>query len=447
MAELFYLLALLSVFASKTLLGKWFNHISIYFVIWAGMIYFYELRFMAYFDLSPYLWGVVFSGSLSFLFGAALYPLLLKVHPIPEKIPNDKLKASYLEFFTDDKLLSRLILWFSLIGLAAALHHWWILISKFGSLQNIFINFNTIYRMRLENQIEGIIPYIYVASYAGVLFGGIKVAKDGNVSFLSLLPFFGVIIKEMANVARAGILFAFILFICSIFFSRFAIEKIPNARRVPFFSFKNVATLVIVIGLAISAAGLVRSFRGTIESFTSSSSELRAFKDNFFITPSLYLYVSSHIGVLNKYLEQPPKEYPQYGEGTFFSLYNILARFDLASPATVYDKGYFIPMWTNTSTVYKQLHQDFGLPGVFIPPFLMGLFCSFFWKRFFARLYMLDFVILVFLTVAVAFSFLAIVTKVSIWIISLISILLIIKLIGILKKMHVLAGYSSSLSA
>lgn len=425
---LFLLVSILAIVTSRAVLGKWFNHISFYFVLWAGMVSFYEMKLMAYFDLSDRFWLVVFAGSLSFLFGSLLYPAVKKVFEQKNAVISQT-DPLYLIIFENDILLNRIILFCSVVGIVSALHHWFVLINIFGSLPNVVINFNVIYRMRVENRIEGLIPYAYVLAFAGVFFAGIKVAKEGKVGILSLSPFIGVILRELANVGRAGILFAFVMFISVIFLSRYSIQQKSGDASKSFFNLKSILPLAIILGLLIGSAGLVRTFRGTYESYKAASTSLNKTAGGFFITPSLYLYISSHAGVLNKYLDKDFEKDFTAGETTFFSLYNFLSKFDLVKAPDAYEKGFFIPMWSNTSTVYRYLHQDFGLLGLFLPPFLTGLLASFFWIRFYERNKIIDLLLLSYIFIGIGMSFMILVTKASIWLISLVAVYLIIKAI------------------
>lgn len=434
MAEIFYFFSLFAILTGRMLFGKWFNHLTIYFVIWAGMIFFYELRLMAYYDLSTHVWLVVYSGSLSFYFGSVLYPIFKKIHSEKELINKDSKSGIFDELVSNDKLLSGIIICLGFIGLFAAIHHWYILVTKFGGLPQVFINFNSIYRLRVENKIEGIIPYIFISSYVAVFFAGIKVAKEGKISFLSMLPFIGVFLKEFANVARAGILLSFIMFASTMIISSYIIKKKNGTPRQSFFRVKNIIVFAVLISVSIGAAGAVRSLRGSIESFNASGAQLREFRDNFFLTPSLYLYLSSHIGVLNMYFIKPPKEDPLFGEVILYTLYNALAKLDITPQANLYDAGYFIPMWTNTSTVYKQVHEDFGDVGVLVAPFIVGFLCSYFLLRFLLFHRLNSLILLTFFYIGVAFSFLGPVTKLTTWSISLIVLIIISWLLSFWRR-------------
>ena len=141
------------------------------------------------------------------------------------------------------------------------------------------------------------------------------------------------------------------------------------------------------------AASLVRISRNigteTSESYEGTSNELRQFKDNLIISPSLYLYLSSDVGVLSQYLRSegtsyPEMDYTQFGQNTFLPVYNFLSKFGFIDRVSGYQRGYFIPMWTNTGTYIRELHADFGITGILLGPYLIGLLIT--WIAFIPKL-------------------------------------------------------------
>ena len=81
--------------------------------------------------------------------------------------------------------------------------------------------------------------------------------------------------------------------------------------------------------LFVGSATIIKDFRGTFESYKASSSSLNKLEKGLIISPSIYLYVSSHVGVLSKYF-QDPREKAMFGENTFQPIYNFLSKFGIA---------------------------------------------------------------------------------------------------------------------
>lgn len=164
---------------------------------------------------------------------------------------------------------------------------------------------------------------------------------------------------------------------------------------------------------------MVRSTRGSIESFSGSSQKLNELKGNFFLTPSLYLYACSHIGVFNKYLELDYEKRNRPGEITFQPVFNFLSKFGVVHHPPFYDKGYFIPMWSNTGTYLKPLFEDFGPLGIYLGPFILGFFTSLLWFNFFEKKSLISLIYLSYFYVLIIFSFLTMFSRTGIWLISL----------------------------
>jgi oligosaccharide repeat unit polymerase len=179
-----------------------------------------------------------------------------------------------------------------------------------------------------------------------------------------------------------------------------------------------------VLIVVVLAAGLVKSFKNPAENYKASTRELRELEDGFLISPSIYLYASAHVGVLNAYLYSQDEQ-TAFGENMFLPIYRFLGKFDLVKKTSFYQKGYYIPMYTNTGTYLRELHADFGPIGLFLFPFFLGLVVTYYWFNFYENQNLASLVVLVFIFLLIAFSFLVLVTRLSYWAISL-SILLVL---------------------
>ena len=277
--------------------------------------------------------------------------------------------------------------------------------------------------MRVEGELA-FVPYLSSFSYVAVFLGALYSARKGKISFYLTFPFLGVILSDLANVGRAGMLFAFVEFISALVLYSYSINKydLNQSKR----SNKKFAISIVLIFISlVAAATVVKSIRGSVESISSSTSTLNKLKGNAVITPTVYLYFSSDVGVLNKYLELE-KENSMFGENTFMPIYRVLNKLDLVEKPQFYQTGYYIPMWTNTGTYLRELHADFGVTGILLVPFLLGLFITFLWFKFFETTRLNYLVILVYFYIIIFFSFVVFEPRQGYWIISLVLILLFI---------------------
>ncbi|HMN26430.1 MAG TPA: oligosaccharide repeat unit polymerase, partial [Ignavibacteriaceae bacterium] len=175
-------------------------------------------------------------------------------------------------------------------------------------------------------------------------------------------------------------------------------------------------------------SSFIRISRGSRENYVGTDRQLKQMKDNFLFSPSIYLYISSDAGVFSKYLELD-KEEARIGENSFRLFYDFLSRFELVEKPKFFQQGYFIPMWTNTGTFIREIHADFGIIGVLVIPFILGISLTWFWFIFIRTGNIFSLVFMVYLYLIIGFSFLVMVTRLNQWYFSQILILLYIPIL------------------
>lgn len=407
------------IIAGKFFFEKWFNHVTLYSLIWMVMLVAYEAKLMKFVEISPLAWMMICGAFLSFVIGSITqFSLRSNLSEVQEL----SVKYSMKIFEDDARMLKITIAILSSIALFSAAHSWWILISKYGSVVNVFLNAVEIYRQRIEGEIQGIIPFIHLTGYVGIFYSALLIGYQKKISLISILPFIAVVLKEVSNLGRAGMLTGFFLFIATYFlYSNFFKSEKTDERK-----YKMILTFVVIIVIIVAAAGLIRSTRGTIESFKGTSGSLASMRAGFLITPSLYLYMSSHVGVFSKYIENDYDNGNHFGEKTFQPVYNLLSRFDIVKHPGFYEKGYYIPMWTNTGTYLRALFGDFGVAGIFLFPYLIGIFTTFLWIQVKRSGGAIRLIFLCFLYVMILFSPITMISHHSIWTLTLFIVIMIL---------------------
>jgi len=408
-------ISFLGIILGKLLFRKWINHLTIYCIIMGGLIFLYELKLLPYPKIIPLAWFFIIASFLSFLFGIITVINARNLYPSKDNLEN-KSSIFLPIFFDDGKALKYSILFFSFVGLFVAMHRWYILIKIFGSIPAVLINASLVYRLN-HGQIDEFIPILPAFVYVAIFLAGIYAAYKGRFSFITFFPFIGIVLKELTYFGRAELLLTLIEF----FFSFFLFRHLLNRDSLQRFKFskKNaiIATTILVVFLT-AAASFIRISRGNYENYEGASRGLKQLKENFIISPSIYLYLSSDVGVFSKYLEINEED-SKPGENTFAIFYIFLSKLGITERPEFFPRGYFIPMWSNTGTYLRELHVDFGFAGIFIGPYLIGLLCSWFWFRFYERHNLTVFAFLVYFYLIIGFSFLIMVTKLNQWYISL----------------------------
>jgi oligosaccharide repeat unit polymerase len=415
------IISLPSILLGKWIFKKWINHLTLYSLIMGALTFFYELKLLPYPDVIPLAWFFIFSSFLSFLLGVLTIISARRLN-VAHQTDNGK-SIDKLSIFQDGgKALRYSILFFSFIGLFVAIQRWVVLINMFGSIPAVMVNAAIVHKLNVNREIKEFLPILPHFVYVAVFLVGIYSAYKKKFSFLTFFPFLDIIIKELTYFGRGEILFAFLEFIFSFFLFRHLLNNDSNKRFR--FSKKNaIIASTILIALIVLSASLIRVSRGAYENYMGASSELKSLKSNFIISPSIYLYLSSDVGVFSKYLESAG-ENTSFGGNTFYVFYDLVARLEKEESPKFFQKGYYVPMWTNTGTYIRELHADFGGAGVFLGSFLLGFICTWLWFKFLKEKNLIVLAILVYLYVVIGFSFQMMVTRLGQWFFSLFLIVL-----------------------
>lgn len=365
------LVSISSIIISRIVFRQWFNHLAIYSIVWGGMIYLYEIKLIRYLDIIPEAWFIIVVSFTMFLLGA-ITPFVM----VRDKNPIAS-KKEFEDLFADNgKIFSYFVYFIGFMSLGLALYNWWILFKMYHSIVNIFLSANIIYRMRVEAEIPGMIPYLGGITFSGLILSAIYTVYKNRITLPAAILIVASVLRDMATFARVGILISFVIYLCAYFLYKSYVRNFFTFNRS-----KMIIMFLATIIIIVAGASTVRLFRGTYENMSSSSRELKSFGNNLIITPSVYLYLSSNIGVFSKYLDRD-EEHPFFAENTLAPVYRFLSKFGLTEKVPFHQKGYYIPMWTNSSTYLRELHSDFGYPGVIFIPYLLAFFTSVLWIKF-----------------------------------------------------------------
>ncbi|MFH0735651.1 MAG: O-antigen polymerase [bacterium] len=417
----------LSIILGKLLFDRWFNHISLFSLNWSLFIVLYELKLINYVPISSLAWMVMIVGYISFLLGIITIMSARKALNKKNRVNVEHSKLFSNLFINEGKNLKIIAYVVSFIGLISTFYNWNVLINKFGSIQAVIIQSNIIYQMRINNEIKGTLPYVEMFLFVGIVLSSIYTAYKSKFSILPIISFTGILLLGIAFSGRANILLAFFLFFITFIFTRELLHQNNKNKKVS--KYKFVVPLILVLVLSIGSVTIIRQFRGTLENFSAISPALKKFNKSVIITPSIYLYFSSDIGVLSKYLEHD-NERTRWGENTFISVYNILSKFNVTRRPDVFSKGYYTPVWSNTGTFLREVHTDFGYAGILIFPYVLGLLTTFFWVKLIFDSDFRYFIPVIFFYALIGYSTIMLVTHLPFWTFSPVILIFILKYLG-----------------
>ncbi len=407
-------LGLLGMIVGRFLFGRWYNHVSLYALVWGAGLALYELRLINYAPLKSEVWLMILYAWIAFALGSVVYILARSAARVPniERVTAISAHSRFME----SRLLAIFTFILSIVALATTLQHWSVLIDQFGSVTDVLMNGYKVYRMRVADQLPGMIPYFDSFSLTASFFGGLYSSRVGKIKPLTLLPLFIVIVEDIGIAGRAKMLMAAILFTSAYFIAKVGQVRTRTAQPG---RWKRLLATGLIVAIFLVAAEFVRNIRGAFESFYGASRKLSKLEDYAFLTPSLYMYLSSHFGVFNAYWKAEA-EHPFPGSNTFAPLFRVLAKWELAESVPYYQRFYNIPFSSNTGTYLRELHADFGAAGILVVPFLLSLACTILWVRLRHRFRLATVSLLTHLYVIVIFSFLYQATRLGYWVVSLV---------------------------
>lgn len=399
---------LMSLLASRWMFGRWLNPVGLYAGIWGGSLALFELRLINYYPLETETWVLIIDAWMTFLLGACT---IVVCHAMFSANTEDRLPAAgrYLRVSgREEGYLLRALWVLNAIALGAAVQHWYIVVTKFGSVAKVLLLGNLLYSFRVSEGLPGTVPYLSSFALIGALLAGVYTAVVGRIRLVALLPMVAVILIEVAAMGRAKLIMAAILFSAGFFFFRrrkeFPGESFKKHRL------KRILSLALAIVLLALGGEFVRSTRGANENVPYASSALTALRGASFLTPTVVLYLTVHNGVFNQYLKRD-EEHTPVGSNTFAPAYRVLSKMGFDTGIPIYQRFYKTPTTANTGTFLRELHADFGVPGVLVFPYILGLTGAWFWFRMVKSMSYTDIVIVAYLHVIIAMSIFYVATR------------------------------------
>jgi len=401
------IVTVLTAIAARMTFGAWFNHVSMYTGIWAGAMILFEVGMIDYKALEAETWIVVVGCWLLFAAGAFTVAFARR----SSGIGLERIDASQ-KFDASERQLDRVktALWIlNILTFSSAVHDLYIVSNLFGGLAKAFVLGNLLYSYRISEGLPGSIPYMSSLVFTAALLAGSYTKRLGRLTLAAIMPAVIIIMIDFANMGRVDILIVSILFASAYFLTE---KRQAEREQAAGGRFKKIAMVVVLAGILVGGADFIRSTRGAKEGFRGTSGALKKLSSASIITPSVYLYLTSDYAVLNQYLHHDRENTPFAGH-SFLPVYRILERLGLDIHAATYQKYYRTPVWTNTGTYLRELHGDFGIAGLILGPYLLGLFGSVFWFRVKARGRYVDLAVSGFIFGIIGMSFFVMPTRIS----------------------------------
>lgn len=381
------------------MLGNFFNYLTVYSIIWMLMLTLHELNFLHYYPLNTDTWVVISLAYVSLWMGSA--SIIFAARKI-NKISEIKNK-SYKICETKLRLVINILCLISSIA---------ILYSLFFKASNYnLINQAQIYTDRISGENGYEIPYIGSLINAAFTFTGVYIGIFGFKPYILLLPSVLLALKAVTGAGRAELIISTILFLSSYYLTLITY----NVKRS---TSKQIIGLALFCTIIFGTFSFITANRGVTIYFgqyeTAIMENLRELNPLF---PSIYFYLSGPPGVLNEILKDPPVN-RKFGENTFASLYRLAAKMGVNNAyVDYYSQHYYMPLPMTSGTYLRDLYIDFGLLGIIIVPYVIGLASCVLWYKLKMNRSLYALIVLAYIYSLLIMSYLGWLVKVTYWLI------------------------------
>jgi len=410
---IYIVIAVATIWLGVRVYGRWINHISIYGVVWGTQIILYQLKLIKYPDLSLETVVLIFGAWSIFVIAS----LTIRNFYATKETHVEKSVA------ISNGLMKTVLICLLVVGAVGTFQHWMVLIRLFGSVKSVIINGNLVYSvLHREARIPGMWPYIDSVTLAADFFGGYFACRRGRPIFLGIVPLFVELVEGISGFGRARLIIGTILWVSAFYLPQ--AKSRSMGRKILAGRIFMVATIIVIFAFGME---FVRSFRGARESFSGETASLSHIKGIGFITPSIYMYLSSDVAVLNKFLDYEfsgKGENTPIGGHTFGPFFRFFAHFGIVDEMPVYQKFYNVPVGTNTASYLRELYDDWGIVGVVLYVYLLGAISSWAFEAYHRKKSLVSLAFLSHVYVVVFYSFAVQATSYIYWLISLIASLL-----------------------
>ena len=405
---IYVFITLATIWLGLRVYGRWTNHISIYGVVWGTQIILYEVRLIDYYPVSTEAKVFVFGSWLVFVVASLTFRNHYRSDsPVRSASPprNDVFLFVFLSVL--------------LVGAVGIFQHWMVVLKIFGSIKSVIINGNLLYSLRKkETGIPGEWHYIDAFNLAADFLGGYFAATRRRPIILSVVPLMLEVINGIGASGRSRIVIGLVLWGTAYFLSN-PKSRVIDTRKAA----KRMALVGVVIVIFAVGMEAVREIRHGNESFSGETEQLSQLRGLAFVTPSVYMYLSSDLPVLSKFLDYEFAgriEHDPVGGNTFAPFYNIFAKFGLAKEIPGYEKFYSVHLSTNTGTYLRELYADWGIFGAMLGVYLLGAISSIVFELYQRKKSLVALAVLANVYVVVFFTFALQATRWGYWVISLV---------------------------
>jgi oligosaccharide repeat unit polymerase len=352
------LFTLAAVLVGRTMLGRWFNHLTVYSMIWGSVLILVESHLIYYNSISGMAWFYILSAWLCLYLGSASVLLIRAKRP---KLPATAYSGS-------SRPLRNVIWFFSLIAVIGLISQVQAVIREFGSVWvAVFAQGNALYHTRVDSPELGLAGASYIGTFApaACALSGIYTARVGKLTIAGLAPLALVALSGVLTMGRATTILAIVWFGTAFLYTPRAKFKV--------YKWQAIVGAILAVAVLVGGISLVSGTRGLAVNDYSVSPAMERASNYAPLLPPLFFYGTGSVVGFSNYLEnQDRNPHAFWGMYTFAPILRGLSHLGLDTQVPFYEENYYTPTDINVLTYLKNLHSDFGPLGVLLFPYLLG---------------------------------------------------------------------------
>ncbi len=357
MIFLYAIFCFLALVIGRLYYKNFFNPICLYTLVWLVAVCIHQSGLIEFYQLTRFCWIVIFFSHFLFVGGCVLGWFI-----IGKKVSYERY-GCVDEKLQKQELLKGIVLTMSLAGIAIVANLK-TMVAIYGF--NLFDKIVRIYADRMYD-LETIetIPYLGSFMFIALPLLGCYLKKYG-FHFIVVPCVALVCANSLISGGRAGIIFSLLLFLAG-YFCMDGGGMNPKGKKI----FLVLSTLALVLMIIFISQERTLGVSLTY----ATDSYIKIFGTDLTIYRGL-VYIAGPIGALNEYLKTCDFN---FGQNTFLTIYNILAKIGLCDRINQYQEYFVTPVTCNVGTWVREIIEDFTLFGavIFIPVF--GFLSSFFY--------------------------------------------------------------------
>lgn len=355
------------VYYSKSYLRTWVNPVAMFFLPWLLLLLLFELRIYTIHEPSFEIVYIVLFSFAMFLIGFEIF--LFNRKPQQKRFDFNRL------IDINKQRLQWMIIGLTAVSLTANLIMLMRLIEAEGSITRIIATAALVRTKMVKGELNVVSVYGYFAavSLAAIILSGVYATRFGIFKLYSLVSFIPILIFSFIYMGRSELIWAVLLYF-NVYLLAYYItgRKLFTQKRIILYGLLMVGLLYLINIVSFFRGGgqILLHYKEHLKYEEPDNSLLRILYSN-------YIYVVSPLPALDVFLQQSDSPLVMGGKS-----FRPLIFFAESRHKNPYYPFVRIPMPVNAYTYLGDAYMDFGMAGIILIPFVLGVGSAVWYRKF-----------------------------------------------------------------